>query len=205
MESKDVIITGSKKDEAFKQLSQATSLKLKMDENGKVSAKGKAKTDADKKLLEAINDKGVVVKVEAENFNYSPSGHWFVGGSFQGSKVNSDGKVEFLQIVNPSQTKKIDKFYENISKGVAMLHEVLEAYVGAKKAPGTNSTTFNTTTKEFRAYMDAHQEVMKLDSRFRLPLILQEGNPIPIVIKLRRYPSTLENDLSNIIINDLKK
>lgn len=67
----DVIIRGDKSKETFDQLQQSTSLKLKIDENGKVSATGKAKTDADKKLLEATTDANVIVKVNATSSNFT--------------------------------------------------------------------------------------------------------------------------------------
>src|SRR5690606_27401825 len=85
MAATDVIIRGDKSKEAFEQLQQSTSLKLKMDENGKVTASGKAKTDADKALQTAINDENNVVVVDATSSNYTKDGNWFVGGAFGGS------------------------------------------------------------------------------------------------------------------------
>jgi uncharacterized protein RhaS with RHS repeats len=113
----DVVITGDKQKEAFKQLQQSTSLKLKMDDNGKVTATGKAKTDADKKLLEATTDSKVIVNVDATSSNFTNSGNWYIGGAYGGSTVGEDGKTYTSQTINPEQTQKIDEFY-GAEKGV---------------------------------------------------------------------------------------
>ena len=56
MSADDVIIQGENAKKVFKQLNSSTSLRLKRDKKtGRISAKGKAKTDKDKALLEAIN------------------------------------------------------------------------------------------------------------------------------------------------------
>lgn len=121
----------------MKQHSASTSLKLDMNKNGKLSATGTAKTEADKTLLNAINDPKVVVTLNSTTSNYNSNGKWIAGGSFDGSKVGQDGKTYTSQTVNPNQTAKIDNFYET-GKGVAMLHETLEPYNGGINSPGTN-------------------------------------------------------------------
>lgn len=190
----DVIINGENSKEALKQLNSSTSLRLKMDKNGKVTAKGKAKTAADKKLLSAINDKNVVVNVTATSSNFTKDGKWFVGGAFGGSKVNKDGKTVAEQTVNTDHTKTIDEFY-GAEKGVSVLHEVLEAYVGAVDSPGIGAPTFADVQKKTPSgvgYLNAHNKVEKIDSRHVAPTISQDpktghlylNKPHPVIPQL---------------------
>ena len=200
----DVIIKGEKADEAFKQLKASTSLRLKMDDNGKVTAKGKAKTDADKTLLEAINSETVEVSINATDSNFTDSGNWFVGGAFGGSEVNEDGKTVANQTVNPEQTETIDEFY-GVQNGVSVLHEVLEAYVGGKDSPGTGVPTFDDVknkTSNGTNYLNAHNKVEALDPRHVAPTISQDpktgqlyiNKPHPVIPQLNT--EKLINNLS---------
>src|SRR5690606_16049871 len=175
-----------KSKEAFEQLQQSTSLKLKMDENGKVTASGKAKTDADKALQTAINDENNVVVVDATSSNYTKDGNWFVGGAFGGSDLmfggKDDGKAIANQTVNPDHTKAIDKM-NGMPEGTSVLHEVLEAYNGAKDNPGTQPPTFDDVankTPEGLKYLDAHNKAMTTDPRFKPPNSSQGADGIYI-------------------------
>ena len=178
----DVHINGDKSKEAFKQLQQSTSLKLTRDEEtGKVTATGEAKTDADKKLQAATTDANVDVRIDATTSSTDPNGKWFVGGAFGGSEVK-DGKTVANQKVDPAQTKELDKMYE-MPKGTAVLHEVLEAFIGAKNSPGTTAPTFDDVTNKTPAglnYLDAHTEAKTTDPRFKEPNLSRDANGVYI-------------------------
>jgi len=167
-----VEINGDKADDATKQLQASTSLKLSRDEKtGQLSATGEAKTDADKTLQAAINDKNVDVQINATSSNYTNDGHWFVEGAFGGSKTNSDGTTVATQTVNPDQTKAVSNLTKG-QAGVAVLHETLEAYIGAKDHPGTIAPTFDDVknkTPNSLNYVDAHNKAVALDPRFTPP------------------------------------
>ncbi len=178
----DVHINGDKAVEAFKQLQQATSLKLSRDkETGKVTATGEAKTPADEKLLAATTDANVDVRIDATTSTTHPNGKWFVGGAFGGSEVK-DGKTVANQKVDPAQTKELDKMYE-MPKGTAVLHEVLEAFIGAKNSPGAKSPTFDDVknkTPDGLKYLDAHNEAKTTDPRFKEPNLSRDANGVYI-------------------------
>jgi RHS repeat-associated protein len=178
MQGVDVIITGDKAKEAFKQLQASTSLKLSMDDNGKVTATGKTKTDADKKLQEATTDASVEVQLNATSSNYT-----------------KDGKTVASQTVNPDQTEKIDKFY-GTAKGVSVLHEVLEAFIGAKDSPGSGVPTFDPKTPEFKNYKSAHDKTEQSDPRHVAPDISQD----PVTKQLY-----INKPNAELLINDLSK
>jgi len=198
----DVIITGDKAKETFKQLNKSTSLRLKMDDNGNVTAKGKAKTDADKKLLAAINDKNITVEVDGTSSNYADSGKWFVGGAFWGSTVNEDGSVTANQTVNPEMAKTIDEFYGD-GAGVTVMHEVLEAYIGAVDSPGTGVPTLDNTTPESKAFKSAHDKTQKVDPRHTEPTISQDQNTGYLYIN-KPHPVIPQFNVEKLI-NDLSK
>lgn len=176
MAPEEVIIKGNKSKDAFKQLRASTSLKLKMNNNGIVSASGKARTNADRTLLQAINSEIVEVNINATNNNFTDSGNWFVGGAFEGSEVNTDGKTITKQTVNTEQTETIDSFY-GMEKGVSLLHEVIESFIGGKDSPGTGSPTFEdvqNNTSNGQNYLNAHNQAGTIDPRHVAPTISQD-------------------------------
>jgi hypothetical protein len=200
----DVIITGELAKQAFKQLQASTKLKLQMDENGKVSATGKAKTETDQKLLEATQNSNVVVNVNATSSNFLESGNWFVGGAFEGSIVEGETVVA-SQTVNPNHTETIDEFYE-MPAGTTMMHEVLESYIGAVNSPGTNAPTFadvQSKNSTGLAYLNAHNEATRVDPRYKSPDLSQDPKTGQIYIN-KPHP-VIPSFIIEKIINDLSK
>ena len=160
----DVFITGPERDKAFSQLQASTSLTLSINqETGKVTATGEAKTDADKTLQQATTDASVTVNVTATDKNvisYTP-----VIGIFNGNKKDGDGKVNTSQIVNPNSTKVVDEV-SGRSKGVTVLHEVLESYIGGKNTQSSNVVAPSTLMVDPNpAYENAHKQAEIIDPR----------------------------------------
>ena len=198
----DIIIKGNKAKEAFNQLKQSTSLKLKMNKSGKVTAKGKAKTDADRKLLEAITNTNVIVQVNATSSNFSNSNNWYVGGAYEGSTIGSDGKTYTNQTVNPDMAKKIDKFYD-MPEGATIIHEILESYIGGIDSPGVGVPTYDMTTPEFKAYNSAHKKTETVDPRHVNPLLSQD--PATGHIYLNKPHPILPQINVELLINNLSR
>jgi hypothetical protein len=198
----DIIIRGNKSQEVFKQLQSSTSLKLKMDNDGKIIASGIAKTNVDKKLLEAIEDTNVIVQINATSSNFTESGLWYVGGSYGGSSIGKDNKIYTSQTINPEMTSKIDKFYD-MKKGVSVMHEIIESYIGGIESPGIGGPTFDNTTLEFKAYSNAHNKAEMIDPRHKASNLTQDENtghlyinkPHPVIPQLN----------TEMLINDLSK
>ncbi|MFN4365947.1 RHS repeat-associated core domain-containing protein [Chryseobacterium hispalense] len=159
----DVIITGDLKDKAFKQLqSKTTNLDLKIDKNGKVTGsvkEGATATKAEQKLLEATNDKSVIVNLEATSANQTADGSYIVSGAYEGNKVvqgeNGEIITEGYQILNPNQAEKVDKA-EKSPQGSAALHEILESYISASETPGSSK-------ENKQSYLNAHNKASALD------------------------------------------
>jgi RHS repeat-associated protein len=146
----DVIITGAEKQKAFAELQKSVSgqLNLSMDGDGKVTyttVEGATPNADAKQLTTAIDDKSITVKVNATNEVKNSAGEVVVGGAFMGNTVtpasskDDVAKVEANQQVNPSQLQAQSDYYGK--QGADMLHEVTEAYQGAKisQASGVSS------------------------------------------------------------------
>ena len=198
----DIIIKGNKSKEAFDQLQSSTKLKLKMNNTGKVTAEGKARTDADKKLLEAITDTNVIVQINATSSNFTEDGKWYVGGSYGGSSVGTDGKIYTTQTVNLEMTKTIDEFYE-MGIGVSLMHEVIESYIGGVESPGVGGPTFDNTTPEFKAYHNAHNKTKSIDPR-HVPLIISQDQKTGYLYINKPHAIIPGLDVE-LLINDLSK
>lgn len=158
----DVVIVGKEADAAFEQLQASTSLTLTRNEKtGKVSATGEAKTDADKKLLEAVNDSGVQVTVNTTDKNYTTTSdgvsRTFDGDAFLGSTVNDNGVVVTNQLLNPTTAKTIDDA-QNGQEGTVAKHAVLESYIAAKDNPGSGDAVANPQARN-----SAHEKANALD------------------------------------------
>lgn len=86
-------------------------------------------------------------------------------------KKKDDEKIIAHQTINPNITKKLDGFY-GMKNGVTVLHEVLEAYIGATDSPGTKPPSYNeikNKTQNAVNYLNAHKKAMALDPRFIEP------------------------------------
>ncbi len=207
-----VNINGDKAKEATAQLQKSTNLKLSRDEHtGQITASGKAKTDADKMLKKAINDKNVDVKINATSSNYRANGDYIVGGSFDGSNImaggSNDGKVIANQTVNPEMTNKEDVMYQTPT-GTHVKHEVLEAYIGATQSPGTTPPTFQdaqNNTANGQAYLNAHNQAMSLDPQYVAPIITVDQTDGKVYINKfdpQKIPANLNKEE---LINDRSK
>ncbi|MFC6245240.1 hypothetical protein ACFP6C_09350 [Flavobacterium psychroterrae] len=156
MAPSDIIVNGSQAIKFTEQLNSSSSLAItRNDETGKLSATGKAKTKADKKLLEAINSKEITVNINATSDNFIGNNVIF-GGAFGGSEFN-EGTIVATQVVNPIQAGIIEDL-TGMSSGTIAMHETLEAYLGAEKSPGAGG--FNS---DERSYEKAHKDAMKLE------------------------------------------
>jgi hypothetical protein len=140
MGPEDVILKGAEKQKAFTELQKSVKgqLNLSMDANGKVSyttPQGVTPNANATQLTTAIDDHSVTVNVNAtDNHTIGPS--LFVGGAFEGNTVTpaattgGTNTVVANQEINPKVLAKSDAPYDK--PGANTLHEVTEAYQGAK-------------------------------------------------------------------------
>lgn len=154
----DVVINGPQQQKAFAELQKSVQgqLNLSMDDKGKVSytAVQGATPNADaKQLTTAIDDHSVTVNVNTTDSKTDSKGNLFIGGEFGGNTVSINvgspvskslapvitATVSATQEVNPTVLGASDAPYDK--PGANTLHEVTEAYQGAKmsQASGVSS------------------------------------------------------------------
>ena len=137
----DVILHGVDKQKAFNELQKSVQgkLNLSIDATGKVTYEkiNNAKINNDtKQLVTAIDDNSISVNIYATSSQTDSKGNLYIGGAFEGNTVtpssNSDGKsiVVANQEINPTVLSASDAPYDK--SGANTLHEVTEAYQGAK-------------------------------------------------------------------------
>ena len=178
---KTIVIGGDENasNEAFKQLQSSTSLILSKNKEGEVIIEGgKAKFFRDKLLMKAINDKSVIVNVDAIDGN---SDDRTIGGSFMGNEIietpislfaskpfsellsSSFRTVNTYQRVDPFETAILDDIGflnemggEKAYRGQTMMHEVTESYIGGLNALKTGKPTGNASVSR-QEFEEAHK------------------------------------------------
>jgi len=176
MKANDVIIRGNFKQEAFEQLQASVEgqLSLTMDKKtGKVEAtavEGVELDEAASTLLAATTDDKINVNIFTTDSFETAAGAAFAGGAFQGSRVNADGTVDAVNVVNPFVMAEIDNFNER-GVGVGVLHETIEGYVGAQLSPGSPPARTDAGVKGEGVdnWEKAHKEALRIDPRAILP------------------------------------
>ena len=171
----DVIITGNKSNQAFKELKKSVSgeLKLSMDKTGKVSAtavKGATLSTKSQKLLDATTDSSIKVQVAATDSKLTSSKAINLG-VFENATVGStevDGKksVTTNQSLNPVALKKMDNNFDK--PGASTLHEVVESYIAGQMVQTSGISSGNSTT-EGSVYEAAHSEAEGIAPQSGLP------------------------------------
>lgn len=146
----DVDINGPEKQKALAELQKSVQgqLNLSMDANGKVSyttVQGATPNANATQLTTAIDDHSITVNVNTTAGKTTANGQLFIGGAFGGNTVTAastpGGKATVVanQDVNPTVLGAADAPYGK--PGANTLHEVTEAYQGAKmsQTAGTSS------------------------------------------------------------------
>ncbi|MDD2344764.1 MAG: hypothetical protein PHY85_01305 [Bacteroidales bacterium] len=143
-DGREIWITGDAAGETFSQLQNKSNLKLSINSEGKVEAKGIAWTKADRMIKRASKDQNVKVNIEAKKEN---SFTWQdgatlpteSGGGYGGNEVEN-GKVNAFQKVVPSMLSEFDNSVGDNVAGTTMLHELAESYYGGKIAQNEGSS-----------------------------------------------------------------
>lgn len=154
----DVFITGPDADRATEAVNASSSLEITRSEDGKLHATGEAKTAADKKLLEAINNPSVIVELETKRETSYDSHDGkdknipLTPGGFEGSTIIGDLTVA-VQYVNMDAAQNLSRVIGE-SVGETLTHEINEAYIGAVNFPGQKYQT---------AYTPSHNRAASLD------------------------------------------
>ena len=192
MGPEDVILNGSEKQKALAELQKSVQgqLNLSMDNNGKVSytaVQGVAPNADATQLTKAIDDHSVTVNVTATDNTTDSKGNLYIGGAFEGNTVtpaaNPGGTntVVANQEINPDVLSKADAYYDK--PGATTLHEVTEAYQGAKisQASGVSSPAAGT---EGSVYSAAHAAAAPQSGQIFQRLLDKVGEEVKLLPSL---------------------
>ncbi len=149
-DGEEVIITGEAAAAFFKEVKKGAKefgISVKMDKNGKLSAKYTGKGSISKEgqlFLDAVDDRTVKVNINAINNKKGTDSEFMFGGAFGGNElfgetIGGEWVNQFAvakQTVIPSELNAMDDFYG--LPGRTSLHEITEAYQGAKIAMSEN-------------------------------------------------------------------
>ncbi len=104
-----------------------------------------------------IDNNSITVNLVTTDKNVTSTGNLFTGGAFMGntvtSKTNGNVTVSAYQEVNPNVLGSTDAHTK--TPGKMMMHEVTEAYEGAKISQKTGISSPNSATKG-SVYEEAH-------------------------------------------------
>ncbi|WP_446725124.1 hypothetical protein [Mucilaginibacter sp. SJ] len=207
----DVVLGGPDRLKALSELqkSVAGQLNLTMDANGKIDYVKSAPdlligSDA-KQLISAIDDHSVVVNVDATNQTTNAAGG-IILGSFLGNTVTpastpgGTATVSANQQLNPTLLALTDAPYGQDKAGDNTLHEVTEAYKGAKisqstgvsAGPATKADENNPNSVYRRAHNSAVPQVGVIDAifydRWHQPSSSWTYNGTPVKLEISTTP-----------------
>ena len=155
-----IIITGNDNKKAAKELNKTTSIDIKMDKEGVLSATGKAANEYEQNLLDAINSDDININLKTVNQEViaidGVKGEMSVG-AYGGSSIK-DGKVEALQYVNMDHTEKVENG-GGPKQGNLVGHEAVEAWKAAHENGGITKAY---SPAGDAAYNKAHNETISI-------------------------------------------
>lgn len=135
---------------------------------------GYTPTEIEGYLIEGIEDERITVNMYLTDQDVVNGTH-IICGHFGGSTVNPDGTVTATQYANPRQMKVYSDFYKTDS-GVTEIHEMVEAYLGAKLFPGTPPAKSDVKDNNNENYEKVHDMIVSSDPRFVPPIVYKASD-----------------------------
>ena len=165
-----VWIFGDDATAALEQLQNQTALDLSLDKHGKLCYSGKAESDIDKMIVDAIDDENINVNIISTKSNVvgSANGGAYGGNSYENGSVCTD------QYVTPSILADFDRSVGDSKPGLTMVHELAESYYG-----GTLALEYGQSSAfgqgEGSTYTEAHWCANQIAIGNRGPVIIQSS------------------------------
>ncbi len=160
----DVTLAGTDKETALTQIqSGVKGITVSMNADGQLSyavVAGQKQDKAATELVKAIDDHSVDVLINTTSNATSASGKIIVGGAFMGNNVSIDNKdcMQATNEVDTGTSGRIDDAFA--TPGGVILHEITEAYQGAKNAQKTGITAGDADASPAE-YKAAHAAALK--------------------------------------------
>ena len=163
-DGREVYISGSLANMAVQQLQAKVGKKIQLSLSSdnklcyNVVGKGRLNKSS-QNVIKFIDDSNITVNLITTDKNKTSTGNLFIGGAFMGNnvKLNTDGDVVHTtayQEVNPQVLEKADTY---AGKGTFVMHELSEAYEGAKLSVEQKTSSPN-SGDENSVYKTAHKK-----------------------------------------------
>ncbi len=193
MSPDDVVLRGMDTDKTLKQLqSGVEGINVIKGEGGKLSytvVEGEKMNKAARKLTEAIDDNTIEVIINSTWNSTNSQGGVLIGGAFMGNEVAPDGTVKATNEYDTSTGGKIDNAYSK--PGSTILHEITEAYEGAKLSQDAKQSSGPDGTPG-NVYQAAHKAALPQAGSITQTIYDDNGNVMP--------PNTVPANISGGVV-----
>ena len=160
---KEILLSGTSANVALQQIQKSVGSEILLSlTNNTLSylivKEGKLSKNA-KRIISMIDDGNITVDILATDSDRTTTGNLFVGGAFMGNYVELDEngnvvKTTAFQEINPTILGKMDGFSD---EGASIMHEITEAYEGAKISAEKKKSSPNAKSPN-SVYKKAHNK-----------------------------------------------
>ncbi len=160
---KEILLSGTSANVALQQIQKSVGSEILLSlTNNTLSylivKEGKLSKNA-KRIISMIDDGNITVDILATDSDRTTTGNLFVGGAFMGNYVKLDEngnvvKTTAFQEINPTILGKMDGFSD---EGASIMHEITEAYEGAKISAEKKKSSPNAKSPN-SVYKKAHNK-----------------------------------------------
>ena len=160
---KEILLSGTSANVALQQIQKSVGSEILLSlTNNTLSylivKEGKLSKNA-KRIISMIDDGNITVDILATDSDRTTTGDLFVGGAFMGNYVELDEngnvvKTTAFQEINPTILGKMDGFSD---EGASIMHEITEAYEGAKISAEKKKSSPNAKSPN-SVYKKAHNK-----------------------------------------------
>ncbi|MFZ6014087.1 MAG: RHS repeat-associated core domain-containing protein, partial [Bacteroidota bacterium] len=176
----DVVLGGLDKEKALQQLNSGVKgITVTADKDGKLSytkTEGEKLDKAANALVQAIDDHSIEVTINTTMKAENSEGGVLVGGAFMGNKVAEDGTVKATNEYDTPTGGRLDDAYNK--PGGTILHEITEAYEGAKMSQESKQSSGPDGT-EGSVYKAAHKAALNQPGDVIQTFYDAKGNVMP--------------------------
>ena len=175
-DGREVILEGSDecRQKAIEMMSQRSGLSFKVDEKGKVSYSGEAKTEIDKYIAKMIDNTEITVHLTVQESNYDKDMAKIYGGCFDGNKFKpgTTDQIDCFQIVDLITAKENDLLVGESWLGQTIWHEIAEAFEGGRNSIKNKKEAEKAYDNETNLdYTQAHNAASRIFPASRKPII----------------------------------
>lgn len=206
MAPSDVVLGGLQKEKTLEQINSGLKgITVAMDDKGKLSytrTEGQELNESATRLTGAIDDHSVEVTINTTMKAENSKGGVLIGGAFMGNEVAADGTVKATNEYDTPTGGRVDAAYNK--PGGTVLHEITEAYEGAKMSQksGQSSGPDGTSGSVYKA---AHKAALKQPGSITETYYDNKGNVLPAGTPLNQVHGAVWRAKGNVVHSIIRK